>query len=82
MGILPNYIGNESKKIGGEMEKSKEIEINEIRVEALPGSSLQNCFQRAMKLAIGEWETVVLAHNDNLYKIVPGNLVAAIEKLS
>jgi len=62
------------------MRERKVTKVTEVKIEAVVGSKLNDCFREALELSVKEWRIVILIHNDHEYKIVPQNLLNSIEK--
>ena len=59
----------------------KIFEITELKVSALPGSSINDCMREAIELAAKEWRNVTLRHNGKEYRVKPNDLLASITEI-
>ena len=59
----------------------KHCDIAKIKLSALPGASVGECFKEALTLAITEWRNVELMHNDKRYQVLINRILGTIEEI-
>ena len=59
----------------------KSIEIIELKVSALVGSSIGECMKEAIELSAKEWRNVTLIHNDKHYRVKVNDLLASVVEI-